>query len=118
VRGFTLLEVMVALAIVAGVLLTVISSVNYHLSVVTRDRSESTAMLLARGKLEELEQEKSLPEKRDGNFAPAHPDYTWKVETGPLEISGMPVPGARKDTLTVTWEEKKRSLTLVYYVAP
>jgi prepilin-type N-terminal cleavage/methylation domain-containing protein len=35
VKGFTLLEVMIALAIMAGVILTVITSFNYHLSVST-----------------------------------------------------------------------------------
>jgi general secretion pathway protein I len=55
VKGFTLLEVMVALAIMAGVVLTVISSVNYHLSLTARNNEETVALLLARAKLEELE---------------------------------------------------------------
>ncbi len=54
-KGFTLLEVMVALAIMSGVVLTVISSVNFHLSLVARDREETIALLLARSKLEELQ---------------------------------------------------------------
>ncbi len=51
--GFTLLEVMIALAIMAGVILTVISSFNYHLSVVNRDRDETIAVILARAKLDD-----------------------------------------------------------------
>ena len=46
-RGFTLLEIMIALAIMAGVILTVITSFNYHLSVVSRDKEETIAVLLA-----------------------------------------------------------------------
>ena len=34
VSGFTLLEVMVSLAIMATVIMTVLGSVNYHLSII------------------------------------------------------------------------------------
>ena len=113
--GFTLLEVMVALAIIAGTVFTVISAVNYHLSIAARDREETAAILLARQKIEELviekEAEKQLPEKKDGTFAPARPDYVWEMATAPTDY-----PGFRKLTLTVSWEGKKRSVTFVRYV--
>jgi general secretion pathway protein I len=109
VRGFTLLEVVIALAIMAGVVLTVISSFNYHLSIVSRDRAETAAAILARSKLEEpgfLGQEKG-----QGNFAPDRPDVTWTMATEPTEL-----PGLRRLTLTVSWEEGKRTLSLEQYV--
>lgn len=113
--GFTLLEVMVALAIIAGTVFTVISAVNYHLSIAARDREETAAILLARQKIEELviekEAQKQLPEKRDGTFAPARPDYAWEMATAPTDY-----PGFRKLTLTVSWEGKKRSVTFVRYL--
>lgn len=113
--GFTLLEVMVALAIIAGTVFTVISAVNYHLSITARDREETAAILLARQKIEELlmekETEKQLPEKKDGTFAPARPDYAWEMATAPTDY-----PGFRKLTLTVSWEGKKRSMTFVRYL--
>ena len=108
-RGFTLLEVVVALAIMAGVVLTVISSFNYHLGIVSRDREETTAVLLARAKLEEPGFLKL--EKLQGNFAPDRPDVTWKVATEPTEL-----PGLTRLTLTVGWGEGKRTLALVQYV--
>ncbi len=113
-KGFTLLEVMIALAIMAGVVLTVISSINYHLSIATRDQEETVALLLAGSKLEDIEltQKDDLKTVQDGTFAPEHPDISWKAEVTPTPITFF-----RKLTLTVTWGNDKRTLSLVHYVA-
>jgi general secretion pathway protein I len=113
VRGFTLLEVMVALAIMAGVILTVISSLNYHLSLTAHDNEEAVALLLARVKLEELEllEGKNLGETKEGTFAPERPDYSWKAE-----LSSMPVAVFKTLTVTVTWGPDRRSLSLEHYL--
>jgi general secretion pathway protein I len=113
VKGFTLLEVMVALAIMAGVVLTVISSVNYHLSLTTRNNEESVALLLARAKLEELEllDQEQLTQGQEGSFKPEWPDYSWKAE-----ISPSPVPVFKNLTVTVTWGPQRRTLSLEHYL--
>jgi general secretion pathway protein I len=112
--GFTLLEVMIALAIMAGVIMTVISSFNYHLSVVNRDREETIAILLARAKLDDPGFNKSQSAK--GTFAPDWPDIAWETVVTPAEI-----PGAggllNQLTLTVSWDAERRKLALVQYVA-
>ncbi len=112
-RGFTLLEVMVALAIMAGVVLTVISSVNYHLSLTARNNEETVALLLARAKLEELEllDKEELAQVKEGNFQPDWPDYSWKTE-----ISAAPVPIFKTLTVTVTWGADRRNLSLEHYL--
>jgi general secretion pathway protein I len=111
--GFTLLEVMIALAIMAGVVFTVIGAVNYHLAIVERDRQETVAVLLARQKLAELEEEKEIPEKKEGTFAPARPDFAWEMTSAPTELAAL-----RRMTLSVSWDNKKRSVALVRYLAP
>lgn len=122
-KGFTLLEVMVALAIMAGVVLTVISSVNYHLSLTSRNNEESIALLLARAKLEELElldqeqlaqeqlAQEQLSQEQEGSFKPEWPDYSWKAE-----ISPSPVPVFKNLTVTVTWGPQRRTLSLEHYL--
>jgi general secretion pathway protein I len=110
VKGFTLLEIMIALAIMAGVVLTVISSFNYHLSVVSRDKEETIAILLARAKLEEPGFKELLEKK--GTFAPDHPEITWKAAATPTEL-----PGLNKLVLTVGWDGDKHTLSLVEYNA-
>ncbi len=107
-KGFTLLEVMIALAIVAGVLLTVITSFNYHLSLAASDREETVAALLARAKLEDPDFNKS--DQKSGTFAPDWPEINWEVETTALDL-----PGVNRVTLTVSWDDRRKKLSLVRY---
>jgi general secretion pathway protein I len=111
VRGFTLLEVMIALAIMAGVVLTVISSFNYHLSVVDRDRKETVAVLLARAKMDDPAFKPG--EAKSGTFAPDRPDIAWKAEVKPLEG----YQGVNRMAFTVSWDSGRREITLVKYLA-
>lgn len=55
-RGFTLLEVMIALAIMAGVVLTLLGAVNYHVGVISEERDSTAMTLLARARMAEIEQ--------------------------------------------------------------
>lgn len=108
-RGFTLLEVLVALAIMSGVILTVIASFNYHLSIVMRDKSESSAILLARAKIDDPEFILSTADK--GTFAPQRPDMVWEKRFVTTEL-----PGVRKMVFKISWDGEKRNLSLVRYV--
>ena len=108
-KGFTLLEVMIALAITAGVLLTVISSLNYHLSVVGRDTEETTAVLVGRAKLDDPDFKKEKENK--GTFAPDHPELKWEREITPVPE----LPGLNRVSLTVSWNDDRKKLSLVRY---
>ena len=107
-RGFTLLEVMIALAIAAGVLLTVISSLNHHLSIVGQDAEETGAVLLGRAKLDDPAFATQTEEK--GSFAPDHPALKWTREVSKTEL-----PGLNRIRLTVSWDDDKKRLSLVKY---
>lgn len=109
-RGFTLLEVLVALAIMSGVILTTIASFNYHLGIVIRDKDESAAILLARVRVDDPDFIRQTLNK--GTFAPQRPDMNWEKSFAPTQI-----PGVAKMTFTVSWEQQRRTLTLVRYVA-
>ena len=110
-RGFTLLEVMVALAIMAGVVLTALGSVNYHLGLLTGERESTALTLLARTRLTELEQQPALPQKSEGTLAPLHPDVTWHAELFSTEY-----PALRKLVVKVQHRGDKREVALVRYV--
>jgi general secretion pathway protein I len=86
-RGFTLLEVMVALAILAGALVAVSEVVGGALRNHVRARQLDTATLLARAKMVEVQAEAERKGFRDfdvteeGTFeADGHPEVRWKVE--------------------------------------
>lgn len=74
--GFTLLEVLIALAIVGGLLVTLIYTLNYHLSIVERHEAITTATLLAKDKLIEMEKN---PEDKKGNFDEPYKGYTYET---------------------------------------
>lgn len=85
--GFTLLEVMVALALLAGALMAVADLCGNALRnhVYARDLAETT--LLARGKMAELEQKyedegfKDFDQTDEGDFSDAkRPDVYWRVD--------------------------------------
>lgn len=109
-KGFSLLEVLIALAIMAGVVMTVIVSFNYHLGVVVSDKEKTVAALLARAKIDDPAF-LLLPTGK-GTFAPARADIAWEKT-----ISETELPGVQRMILTVSWENSKRSLSLVRYAA-
>ncbi len=96
-RGFTLLEVVIALAIISGVIVTVLTTLNYHLEVTDRIESMATATILAREKVEDINLN-GLPAKKEGDFAPGFPGFRWQYYT-----EDLPIPGIKKVYLTVTW---------------
>ncbi len=110
-RGFTLLEVLVALALLAGSITTLVVSFNYHLSVSLKDKEETTALLLGRALLDEPTFLGSSAS--EGTFAPDYPDTTWTRRTTPAQF-----PGLQRYVLTISWQQEKRSLSLVTYGRP
>jgi len=109
-RGFTLLEVMIALAIMGGVLLTVIGSFNYHLSIVDRDVGETEAVILGRAKLDDPGFRAVDGEK--GTFAPDRPDISWEEVVEPTDY-----PGVNRVSLMLSRDSGQRKVELVRYMA-
>ncbi len=108
-RGFTLLEVMVALAIMAGVILTLLGSVNYHLGIIANERDSTTFTLLARTRMDEMG---NSPTKGEGTFAPSHPELSWKADLLPADL-----PGLQKLVVRVTRPGDGREVALVRYLS-
>ncbi len=109
-KGFTFLEVLIALAILAGVITTVVVTFNRHLNLAMEDREKTTAILLARARMEEPDFFTSS--KADGNFAPDFSEITWKREQTRSDY-----PGLKRYLMTVSWQSGHRSLKLVTYAS-
>jgi general secretion pathway protein I len=86
-RGFTLLEVMVALAVLAGSLMAVADLSGNALKNYVYARDLTMATLLARGKMAELEEKyedsgfTEFDQTEEGNFSEqGQPDMRWKLD--------------------------------------
>ncbi len=75
-KGFTLLEVLISLAIVGGLLITLIYTLNYHLGLAERQKTVTVATLLAKNKIADLERS---PENDKGAFDPPYDNYTYET---------------------------------------
>lgn len=85
-KGFTLLEIMVALSIIAIVLVSVYRMHAQTISMNYRARFYSTAPMLAKMKIAEIES-KSLKDMADdsGDFGDKFPDYRWNIAVDDVE---------------------------------
>ncbi|HEX8947688.1 MAG TPA: type II secretion system protein [Dissulfurispiraceae bacterium] len=54
-NGFTLLEIMIAVAIVGGLLVTLIFTLNYHLGIAGKHEFITVASMLAKDKMSDVE---------------------------------------------------------------
>lgn len=82
-QGFSLIEIMISLAITAGLLVTLLYTLNHHLSVAGRQETLTTAATLARMKIREMEKN---PLSIKGFFDEPYSDYYYEtaVRTSPL----------------------------------
>jgi len=93
-RGFTLLEVLIALAIISGLLITLIYTVNYQLGIVERQETVTVATLLAKSALTELEKK---PESKKGKFEAPYETYSYETA-----VKDSPYPGVNEIAVIVT----------------
>lgn len=76
--GFSLFEVLVALAIISGGLITIIYTVNYHLSLIARHETITVATILGREKLFNITSLNKVDNK--GSFEPLFKDYSYDIK--------------------------------------
>ena len=109
-HGFTFLEVMVAVALLAIALTAVLGSQSQSVSLASEARFYTTAALLAQGKMAEIEaKDLGTLRSESGDFGEDFPGYTWEVTVGnvyldyPENVSNH----LRQVTLTLSWEESE-----------
>lgn len=108
--GFTLLEVLIALAILSGVSLVVLKAVGDGMVSIAGSAWRDQAVRLGRMQIEKLADD-SLKSGLRGSFAPVCPDMAWQASITPLDD----VPG-RKLELTV--REGSRKIVLERILLP
>lgn len=100
--GFTLLEVMIALAVVAIALVALLGLCNRSIGVNDRLQKTTRATLLAQGKMAEIEAG-AAGDEAEGVFAEPHAGYRWRAD-----YEETPLPAVRMVTVTVAWGDEAR----------
>jgi general secretion pathway protein I len=116
--GFTLLEVMIALAVMAIVLVSVYRMHSQSLTMNTAARFYTQAPILAQGKMAELEVLSSgaFPEN-SGDFGEQFPGYSWKTSVADItsEILGEVAEDLKRVDITVSLNENQFVYSLRTY---
>ncbi|MFA4916622.1 MAG: type II secretion system protein [Syntrophales bacterium] len=100
--GFTLLEVLISLAIVGGLLVTVIYTLNYHLMLAERQVIITTSTNLAKEKLYEMEK---TPNVSSGHFPEPYSRFFYKTNIRKSSFPGI-------SEIGVVVSNEKESVTL------
>ena len=106
--GFTLLEVMIALSIVAGGIITVLASLNYQLHIVNDSRDVVIATILGK-KMAEKTAFLSPMEKKKGDFGAEFPQFLWELDLEDTQFKTL-----KRMNIKVLWG-KGRNVSIVSY---
>lgn len=111
-KGFTLLEVIIAVAIMGAALAILLGSVNRNLMQASLSKNQSIAQTLAQQKMSEIELD-GYPQvgEEQGPFE-EFPGFYWFVRVLPYDIEQLGTE-IRIVIVDVTWDEGKK----VYQVA-
>ncbi|MEJ2099502.1 MAG: prepilin-type N-terminal cleavage/methylation domain-containing protein [Desulfobacterales bacterium] len=116
--GFTLLEVMVALAVMSIVLVSVYRMHSQSLTMMTAAQFYTQAPMLAQSKMAELEalSANGFPEDA-GDFGQQFPGYSWKVSQKDVtsEILGAVAEDLKQIDITVSYNDNQFSYNLRTY---
>lgn len=116
--GFTLLEVMVALAVMSIVLVSVYRMHSQSLAMNTAARFYTQAPMLAQSKMVEIETLSSSAFPEDsGDFGEQFPGYGWKASTADVasEILGEVAEDLKRVDIAVSFNENQFVYTLRAY---
>ena len=116
--GFTLLEVMVALAVMSIVLVSVYRMHSQSLTMNTAARFYTQAPLLAQSKMAALETlSEAVFSEDSGDFGEQFPGYRWKVSEKEVvsEILGTVAEDLKQIDVTVSYNDDQFSYKLRAY---
>jgi general secretion pathway protein I len=94
-QGFTLLEVLVAMMILAGAIMVMANAWSGNFARIRNSRVNNTMAALLEKKMTEYEvrvKEKKVddvPEEESGDFGSQFPGYRWEMKTQPFEMPNI-----------------------------
>jgi general secretion pathway protein I len=120
-HGFTLLEVMVAMAILAIALTSLLGSQSQSLYAADEANFSMVSALLAQEKMAELVVQDGYLTDYSGDFGDRHPGYFWRAEVVQSDFSEIETLEGTEDLLgridlVVHTTDERRSFTISRYV--
>ncbi len=111
--GFTLLEIMIALAIVAIALIALLGLLQRSITANDLAQRVTRATLLAQEQLALIEAGLVTITEEEQSFAAPDADYRWRVEVSPAPVSGI-----QQIELIVAWgdEDRNEAVRLVSFI--
>ncbi|MCB0414315.1 MAG: type II secretion system protein [Bdellovibrionales bacterium] len=94
-KGFTLIEVMLAVAIIAGVAVTLTIAWNNNFSRHRKAKMNNIAAILLQQKITEYELKfkgeklERIPEEESGDFGEEYPQYRWQFKSQDFEMPDL-----------------------------
>jgi len=119
-RGFTLLEVMIAVALIAIALTALLGSQSQSVSFANSAKFETMAALLAQSKMSEIVVHGTEALTSDsGDFGDDYPGYAWESTVNDVSMPGEEAISdyLKQIDLTVTWGVFSYNLRLYHYAA-
>ncbi len=109
-KGFSLLEILVAVAIISAGLIFMIKGFGNNLRLSGIGEDYTTAVLLAKQKMAEIELTGNFTGiKKEGTFEPPFQRFSWKISFFPVKNKGFVIV---KVKVTFTRGFEKREVTL------
>lgn len=109
--GFTLLEVIIAVAILGASLAILLGAVNNNLVLASRSKNLSIASSLAQQKMGEIELAGYPDEGEEQGVFEENPDFNWYVTVLPYDIEQLGTE-IRIVLLTVTWDQGQKEFNV------
>jgi len=117
--GFTLLEVMIAVAILAITLSVLYGSQSQSLSLAAEAKFNTNAAFLSSRKLTEIQAGSQEIVDAEGDFEDEYPEYKWKLEVEHADFSEpeflADISSLKRVTVTIFWENSPFSHSVDYY---
>ena len=113
-RGFTLIEVLATMVLMAIVLPVTMQALSVSLGAASSARHTTEASGLAQAKLHELISTGQLNATSNGDFGTDHPGYRWEIGSVTRDYNLTEI------TIRVLWQERgqEKQLTLSTLVEP
>lgn len=117
-EGFTLLEVMIAVGILAIGLVVLLQAHTVNLKMIAHSQLSTRAILLAEKRIAGIEGRRpGTGGEREGNFE-EFPEFYWRELITPVKIGDKELSGLSRVEVVVSWEEgmREEEVRLVTYL--